>query len=125
MHIILGSYLIALATIAVTASEMPVDGRLRETKFDKDLVPGSADIGAAIPLSNGRQIVRNRAGSWFVGFDSESGPRVAIAADTRSEGRHFKMALDLSRVLGMPSQKRIQNLGNYKHPIPTNPPDIE
>jgi hypothetical protein len=104
MRVSFCSFLIALVTIVVTASEMPVDGRLRETKFDKDLVPGSAEVGAVIPLSNGRQIIRNRAGSWFVGFDGDSGPRLALAVNTRSEGRHFETALDLGRLLGMPSR---------------------
>jgi hypothetical protein len=105
MGIRLATFFIGWASISVTASETPVDGRLRETKFDKDLIPGSAGIGASIPLSNGRQIVRNRAGSWFVGFDSLNGPRMAVAVDTRSEGRHFKAALDLGRLLEMPSQE--------------------
>ena len=98
MRILLGAFLIASATISATASETPIDDRLRETKFDKDLIPGIAEIGAAILLANGRQIVRHRAGSWFVGFDSRSGSRVAVAIDTRFEGRHFESALNLDQL---------------------------
>ena len=74
---------------------------VRETQFDKDLIAGSAGIGAALPLANGRQIVRSRSGAWFVGFDSNRGPRLAVAFGARCEGRHFTPALDLGNLLGL------------------------
>ncbi len=79
----------------------------RETKFDKDLIPGSAEVGASIPLTNGRQIVRNNAGSWFVGYDGKYGPQLTTAADTRSEGRHFSTAINLGLLLGMTANESV------------------
>ena len=78
---------------------------VRETQFDKDLIAGSAGVGAALPLANGRQIVRNRAGAWFVGFDSNSGPRLSVAFGSRCEGRHFTPALDLRNLLGLANRE--------------------
>ena len=89
----------ALADSATVGSEEQI---VRETQFDKDLIAGSSDVGAALPLVNGRQIVRNKAGSWFVGFDGGNGPHLAVAAETKSEGRHFSTAINLGSLLGVP-----------------------
>ncbi|RKX33352.1 MAG: hypothetical protein DRP71_10505 [Verrucomicrobia bacterium] len=103
IRVVSGLLAFGFAHFTVVASFQTVDQPLRETKFDKDLIAGSVGVGASISLSNGRQIVRNKAGSWFVGFDSETGPHLAVARETRSEGRHFETTLDLNQLLGIAS----------------------
>ena len=70
-----------------------------ESHFDKDLIAGSASVSAALPLANnGRQIVRNSQGVWFVGFDTKDGLCVATCDpksgwEGRVEGRHLALVL--------------------------------
>ena len=100
MQILVCLVFIVMNLPLLLATGSPSEPILRETQFDKDLIPGSAGVGARLPLANARQIVRNRSGSWFVGFDSSTGPRLAVASRSQSEGRHFGETIGLSRLLG-------------------------
>jgi hypothetical protein len=90
---------VALA-ISLAAPQKPL-----QTKFDKDFVPGSQDVGISLPLSNGRQIVRNHAGAWFIGFDTEQGPCLVAGYHARAESRNLSSPVILSQLLERPGEK--------------------
>jgi hypothetical protein len=101
----LKTILAAIGAAAVLGACLRADpGPVLETKFDKDLIPGAEDIDTSAATSGGRQIVRNRAGAWFVAFDGKSGPYIATARGDRVEGRHFTKPVSLGTILGIEDQ---------------------
>jgi hypothetical protein len=61
-----------------------------KTRFDGEMIPGVRDEKIALPLSNGRQIVRTPSGQWLLGFDIPAkGLFLAYGPPACAEGSRF------------------------------------